>query len=311
MSKVMQCDSCEELRQNAPNFIINGLGEEEVDNLFANTGLAGNSKNCADVNDLNDCLIGNMEKEVNSYEACDWKVYMKKFAENLWTVLKSMITWMCGMQCRIDQLSNPNPNAALYPDNENVKFRKVSGVSLRYDPEHPRVNDAPLVIRCIGSVARITGSLTCKGSMPSSYTSGGSSTDWLDFYRGGSDITNKYGHSSYQGNCPSGGLLLYEYEVKACDWGFKRLYDSPLHASHAGFFLARIMTFRDGDEYPYDCGYDADGNGQIYHPSSDEFDTLIQVRMMAVNTWGITHNNGNITPNGLAMVQPCQDSWEC
>lgn len=307
-----ECDACEDLRQNAPNFIINGLGDEEIDHIAMNEGLTGENDNCTDINDMNDCLIGMMEKEVSNYEACDWKVFMRKFVQNLWTVLKSMITWLCGLQCRVDQLSKPSKNDALYPDAENVRFRKVDGVTLRYDPEHPKVNDAPLVIRSIGSVARITGSLTCSGNMPSSYTSGGGGrVDWLDFYRGGADITTKYGKSSHHGNCPTGGLLLYEYEVRSCDWGFKRLYDAPLHASHAGFFLARIMTFRDGDEYPYDCGWDADGNGQIYHPSSDEYDTLIQVRMMVVNTWGITRNNGNITPNGLAMVYPCPESWEC
>lgn len=305
-----ECDACEQLRQNAPNFVINGFGEDECANLKANAGLAGESTNCTDVNDMNDCLIGMMDREVNAYETCDWKIFMKKFVQNLWTTLKAIICWLCGLQCMVDQLSKPNPNSTLYPDDPKVKFRKVDGVTLRYDPEHPKVNDAPLVIKCVGSVARITGSITCNGKMPSSYTDG-ANVNWLDFYRGGTDITNRYGHSSHQGNAPSGGLLLYEYEVKACDWGFSELYASPLHASQAGFFLCRIMTYRDGDEYPYDCGWDTNTEGQIYHPSSEEFDMLIQVRLMVMNTWGITHNGGNITPNGLAMVEPCASNWEC
>lgn len=323
----VNCEACEAIRQTDPNLLVNGIGDTECASLQNDTGLVASSghNDCTDLNNLNDCLIGNQEAEADLYEVCDWKTFMKQFIPNLWTTLKAMICAICGiwtnihnilnqidkLWCWVDHLSKPQSNSALYPDDSKVRFRKVDGVSLRYDPQNPRPNDAPLVIRCIGSTARVTGSLHFEGNMPASYTGSGSRMDWLDFYKGQSNITNAGGRSSYDGNFPSGGVLLYEYEVKACDWGFTTLYDAPLLPSEAGDFVARIKTHTDGDEYPYDYGWDSNGRGQIYHPSSSKYDTLIQVRLMYVNSWGIVHNTGNITPNGTAMVRPCTSSWSC
>lgn len=313
------CGSCEDLRTSAPHFVANGFTSYECNSLKNNTGLNPSSghDDCTDLNDMADCLVGNMEQELPAYDTCDWKPFMKKFIPNVWSTLKGIICAICGLWgqfdeiwCWLDHLSKPQKNDTLYPDDPKVKFRKVDGVTLRYDPDHPRPNDAPLQIKVIGSTARITGSITCKGNMPSSYTNG-QNVDWLDIKRGGTNITNTYGKHSNDGNFPSGGALLYEYEVKACDWGFKTLYNAPLMPGEAGLYIARILTYKDGDEYPYDCGWDANGNGQIYHPSSSKFDTLIQIRMETVNTWGITEDYGNITPNGVAMVYPCTESWDC
>lgn len=316
------CSACESLRENSPNLLVNGLGKTECSSLQNNTGLSASSghDDCTDLEALNDCLVGNMEQEVETYEVCDWKEFMKNFIPNIWTILKGIICSICGiwtnidkLWCWVENLAKPQNTGSLTPDDDRVKFRAVSGVESRYDPAHPVASDAPLVIRIVGTTARITGSLHFEGNMPSSYTSGGSTgrVKWLDFFKGQTNIVNQYGRSSYDGNFPTGGVLLYEYEVKGCDWGFTTLYDAPLLPSAAGDFIARIRAFKDGDEYPYDCGWDENGKGQTYHPSSSKYDTLIQVRMMYVNSYGIAHENGNITPNGITMVRPCTSTWEC
>lgn len=330
MAKV-DCSSCESLRENAPNVVVNGLGTTECNYLQNNTGLAGNSDDCTDLEDLNDCLVGNMEKEVETYEVCDWKPFMKDFIPNVWTVLKGIICSICGiwknidkLWCWVENLAKPQNTGALTPDDDRVRYRAVSGVQSRYDPQHPDPSDAPLIIRIVGTTARVTGSLHFENpdddgsnyhKMPASYTGSGSRKGWLEYYKGQSEITNEYGKSSYEGNLPNGGFLLYEYEVKACDWGFTTLYDAPLLPSSAGDFIARVRSYKDGDEYPYDCGFKQNSSGtyvgQIYHPSSSKYDTLIQVRLMSINTYGITHNKGNITPNGITMVHPCPSAWEC
>ena len=325
----INCEACEDLRQDDPSLIVNGFTDTECASLQNNTGLnpSSGNKDCEDLNNLNDCLVGNMETEVDAYDVCDWKTFMKKFIPNVWTVLKAIICAVCGLWtnidrllnemtrlwCWIEHLSKPSSNDTLTPDDPKVRFRAVAGVSSRYDPAHPSPSDAPLRINIIGSTARITGSLHLSGNMPADNTSGGSTgrVEWLDFFKGQSNVVNKYGRSSYDGNCPSGGFLLYEYEVKACDWGFSVGYDVPLLPSNAGDFICRIYFHQDGEEYAYDCGWDANGKGQIYHPSSSKFDTLIQVRLMYVNSWGIAHENGNVTPNGVGMVRPCTSSWSC
>ena len=318
-----KCDACEAIRETSSTFTVNGLTENMCTSLKNNTGLStsDNHNDCKDLNNLNDCLIGNMEKEVSAYAICDWKSFMKNFIPNLWTMLKAMICAICGLWdkvesmnfdeiwCWLHHLAEPQATETLAPDDPKVRYRAVDGVTTRYDPEHPRPNDSPLRITVIGSTARVTGSLKCDGNMPASYTGSGSRRAWTDYAKGKAEFTNQYGRSSYDGNLPAGGVLMYEYEVKACDWGFSELYNAPLLPAEAGDFIARVRTVRAGSEYPFDCGWDANGNGQIYTPSSNKFDTLIQIRMEYINSWG--NSLGNITPNGTVLVKPCTDSWEC
>lgn len=95
----LNCDACESIRQDDPNLIVNGFTDTECASLQNNTGLNPSSGNddCEDLNNLNDCLVGNMETEVDAYDVCDWKTFMKKFIPNVWTVLKAMICAICGL----------------------------------------------------------------------------------------------------------------------------------------------------------------------------------------------------------------------
>lgn len=330
MSRI-DCGACQDLRDNAAEFVQNGVTDKICTSLQNDTGLNPNltvtHTDCEDLDTANDCLIGQMDDQLESYDVCDWKKFMHRFIPNLYELLKAMICAICGIwtnihniwkqitkiNCEIEHLSNPPTDTVLTPDDPRVKYREVAGVSTRYDPAHPKLKDVPLTITTIGAAAMITGSIHLEGNMPADYTSGGSTgrVEWLDFYNGGTDITTKYGRKSHNGNFPLLGVLLYEYEVNACDWGFSDAYSAPLFPTSAGEFVARIYFIKPGEEYPYDCGADEDGNGQKYRPSSSKYNMLIQVRLMSIDNWGIASNSGNITPNGMALVKPCAESWEC
>lgn len=101
----VSCKSCEDLRVNAPNFVVNGLGDTELTSLQNNTGLnPSNTRNdCTDLNDMDDCLIGNMASEVDAYEVCDWKSFMKSFIPNVWTVNKGIIAAICGLWTKVEK----------------------------------------------------------------------------------------------------------------------------------------------------------------------------------------------------------------
>lgn len=106
------CDACEELRQTSTNFVVNGITDTECASLANDTGLSPSSGNndCTDLNNINDCLVGNMEEEVEAYDVCDWKEFMKKFIPNLWTTLKAIICAICGIweyiHCFYDGFNN-------------------------------------------------------------------------------------------------------------------------------------------------------------------------------------------------------------
>ena len=97
------CESCEALRQEVPSLIVNGFDDDMCQSLGNDTGLVASSghDDCTDLNNLNDCLIGNQEEEVELYEVCDWKTFMKQFIPNLWTTLKAMICAICSIWTNI------------------------------------------------------------------------------------------------------------------------------------------------------------------------------------------------------------------
>ena len=101
-----RCNACDEIRQNAPDFIINGLTDDMCASLSNNTGLSPSSGNdsCEDLENLNDCLIAGSVSEIPSYQNCDWKVYAKRFGSNVWTTIKGIICTICGINCRVDKM---------------------------------------------------------------------------------------------------------------------------------------------------------------------------------------------------------------
>ena len=106
MATAMNCAACEEIRETDPNLIVNGFTDTECSSLANDTGLNPSSGNndCTDLNNLNDCLVGNLETEVDSYDVCDWKPFMKMTIPNIWTTLKAIICSICGIWENIHNL---------------------------------------------------------------------------------------------------------------------------------------------------------------------------------------------------------------
>lgn len=121
---VTNCSACADLRDTAPELIVNGLTDDMITSLENNTGLVTSDANddCTDLNNMADCLVGNMASEVDAYAVCDWKDFAKTFIPNLWTNFKGIIASICGLwthvesiegtqsdMCKLlDQIANPS-----------------------------------------------------------------------------------------------------------------------------------------------------------------------------------------------------------
>lgn len=105
MAKV-NCESCDDLRSTAPNLAVKGFTDAMCTSLKNNTGLVTSSghNDCEDLNDMNDCLVGMMDKEIDAYKTCDWKKYLHRLVPNLWTTLKGIICSICGAWVKLDKL---------------------------------------------------------------------------------------------------------------------------------------------------------------------------------------------------------------
>ena len=105
---IVNCEACSELRENAPNFVQNGVDSTVEMSILNNTGLnpvrAVASTNCEDLKLVNDCLIGRLGQEVESLDVCDWKDYMSRFVPNLYEELKAMILAECSLDLRVSSI---------------------------------------------------------------------------------------------------------------------------------------------------------------------------------------------------------------
>lgn len=102
----INCNSCSDLREQAADFVQNGVTEDICISLQNNTGYntTNTNDNCTDLENANDCLIGNMANEIEAYDVCDWKEFARKLVPNIYNVIKSMICWLCGIQKKQDSL---------------------------------------------------------------------------------------------------------------------------------------------------------------------------------------------------------------
>ena len=111
----IDCGACNDLREYAPDFVQNGVTNKICNSLANDTGLNPNlttlHTDCEDLKDVNDCLVGRMDGEIEAYEVCDWKKYMHKFIPNLYETIKAGICSICGLwknihkhECEIEYL---------------------------------------------------------------------------------------------------------------------------------------------------------------------------------------------------------------
>lgn len=91
----MDCTSCEELREIAPEFVQKGVTDNVAEHLANNTGYGGKSTNCNDLPLANDCLIGRMPSALAAYDDCDWKEWARDFSQNVYQMMASMIAAWC------------------------------------------------------------------------------------------------------------------------------------------------------------------------------------------------------------------------
>lgn len=101
MADIDYCEACETLKEVDANLVVNGFTDENCANLQENTGLAGDSDDCTDLNTMNDCLIGSQVDEAEISDVCSWREYMGGFVQNVWTMFKAMICSVCGLWERL------------------------------------------------------------------------------------------------------------------------------------------------------------------------------------------------------------------
>lgn len=101
-----ECKACEDLRNDAPDFAENGVTDAVCNSLKNDTGLDASNghNNCTDMDNATKCLIGNMVDELERYDTCTWKDFMKIFLTNLFAILNAINCSLCGVWVNIHNI---------------------------------------------------------------------------------------------------------------------------------------------------------------------------------------------------------------
>lgn len=229
----IQCDACESLREKAPNIIINGFTDTECENLANGKGLNGNQDgNCEDLHDMNDCLVGFMETEVDAYESCDWKKFAKRFIPNVWATLKGIVCSMCGIQCQVNHLFE-GVSLRVGEDSSDGSYVKAGGgVSFLYDSDGDdhRVSDVT-ALYIGGALLRVEGTFRFFED------------DFTD-----KDGTQRQGNHNWgsTGACVAGGELICEIRILKDQYAVKHIYAGFGHETGGGGYHVNATVFSSG-----------------------------------------------------------------
>ena len=239
------CSACSELQEKSADFVQNGVTKSVCNALKNNKGFNTSSGNddCTDLNNANDCLIGNMEDEVDAYEVCDWKEFTKNFIHNLWTVLGAIICAICGLWTKVEkhdcEIENLYEGAELEIGEESSDgsyVRPGGGVTYLYDRQSSagRTSDVRLIY-IAGGLARVQGSFKF----------------FEDDFRD-KDGTQRSGNHNWgvTGSCVGGGELICEIRVKKSQFNVKNIYAGLGQETGGGGYHVNATVFSAGS-YAY------------------------------------------------------------
>lgn len=318
----VNCSSCEEIRQVDPNLIVNGFGDTECSSLQNNTGLSPSSGNddCTDLNNLNDCLVGNQEAEVDLYEVCDWKKFMKQFIPNLWTTLKAIICAVCGIWTRVKKL-------------ECIVSYMGSGSTFHIGEEP---SDGSYVVAGKGVSFYQTGQDVWSGDVNINYVAGGFArvngscifhySDFTDakavvnFDNGAVERTSRarLGNPRWDttGKIVNGGELVYEIRVKKSQYPqLKGLTGGFGLEGAGGAYHVKVISF-DSGRYAYgQHGWCSVVDGTPFDSSMDRGHLVpdgwiyLQVRISYLDLK--LYDNAQYTPDCICGVRLNQNAIDC
>ena len=258
MAAQKDCKACGKLRDGSSDFVINGVTKNVCTSLKNDTGFSTSNGNndCTDLDLANDCLIGNMEDELEGYEVCDWKDYMRKFIRNLWNVLKAIICSICGIwtkihkhDCEIDYLFKGDTFKVGEDPSEGSYVVAGKGVTyLEASGGDPTATDVYLLY-IGGALLRGGGSLNF---YQNDFTEPNNTKCYnFDDDGDGSRHTNsRKGNTVWKstGNTVNGNELLYEIRLKKSEFPqIKKLYGGVGQETNMGDYHVNITVFEEGD----------------------------------------------------------------
>lgn len=326
MAANKSCTACKNLQKHSADFVVNGVTDTVEASLKSDTGFNPSSghNDCTDLNDANDCLIGNMEDEVDAYEVCDWKSFMVDFIHNLWSVLKSIISAICGLwtlaeknECKINYLAQgASFNFSEFTSTGASYIVAGRGISFANVSASGTANDLWLIY-VAGGTGWLGGSLMF---YTSDFTDAKSVSNYDNHGVNPTTSASRKGNSKWgdTGYLLAGGELLYEIRLKKSQYPqIDRLFSSHIAQSAGTPFTGEIRVFPEG-QYAYgQSGWCNQETGVAQTSSSDTGHLVptgwiyIQARMKSPEAALGSSDGTQHTPYGIIPMRINQGAIDC
>lgn len=338
MAVKKSCESCRNLQEYAPDFVLNGVTENVENSLKNNTGFSPSSghDDCQDLNDANDCLIGNMEDEVDAYEVCDWKPFMIDFIHNLWTVLKSIISAICGLWTRVErhdcELDAMVHGVTFKVGEDSTDGSYVAaGKGVSFLGTGTETGKSQISLQYIaGGICRVTGTIipyieNFTDTATCTNFDNGSAERRSASRKGNTYLNNTYvvthDDIGYHMNrrMTNGGELLYEIRILLSQYPMIRsLFSGHGFATGGGEYHVRFIPFKAG-QYAYGNHGDCDASTGVHRADHDDGHLVpdgwlyLQCRLVSAD-YIIGSTSGDIhkyTPLGYIGIRLNGDKLPC
>lgn len=275
----------------------NGVTTAICTSLKNNTGYSTSNGNndCTDIDNANDCLVGNMASELTAYDVCDWKTFMKRFIPNVYNVIKSIICAMCGIWTKLETLECEIKylyNGASFSFGEQTTSGSsgiVAGKGVSY-----KVRSSSTPLSSDLSVTYVAGGLGRIGGSLSLYQADFTDVDaTLNFDQGSTttDTASRLGNSVWgtTGAMVDGGELLYEVRLKKSEYPqIKSIFSGMGQETGGGGYHIRATAYAAGSYAPGQHGT-CNTDGTPYRTGMDSGHLVpdgwiyIQVRMTYID----------------------------
>lgn len=325
----LNCSACEDIRQIDPNFVVNGFGDDECTSMKNDTGLVASSGNddFNDLNLMNDCLVGNPGAEVDAYDVCDWKAFMKKFIPNLWTTLKGIICAIGGMwtfihkhECQLEKMMSGMSFKIGEEETDSSYVVAGKGVSFLAYEGGDRLADVNLTY-IGGGLARVTGTLMFSKD---NFTEENSGACWC-FDEDGENPTrrsNRLGNEMWNNTASvtvggetyhpikmmhNTGELIFEIRIKKSEYPELKQIFAGIAAPTGGGQYQINLTVGDGD------GSSASLPGQDLNSPRHTVPAgwiYVQARMISIG-YLIAEEGHHYSPRGFMGIRLQRDEIEC
>lgn len=328
MNKNVDCNACSDLNKNASAFMQNGVTTAVCNSLKNDTGfnpsLTVQHTDCEDLDDATDCLIGMMEKEINSFELCDWKKFMKLFINNLTQLLKAIICAICGIwtnihkhDCEINYLfTGASFSFGEYTSEGDSYIVAGKGVSFANVNPSGTASDVKIVY-VAGGMSVLSGSCMfysenfTDAKAVANYDEGGVNPKTSASRLGNTKWTD-------EGYLGAGGELVYELRIKKSEYPeILRFWSSHIGESAGGAYHGRIAFFNEGS---YADGQHGWVNHETGEPQTENSDVghlvpegwmYLQVRIQYIHQFNASENGYQYSPYGNVPIRMRRGAIDC